>query len=319
VLSYTKNDEKWRLAPAAPRGAFPAASPRFALQRAARQNALIRATPRLAKVIDAACAAASLEPHAASSSVAMALDGKGLPMFGSVRDAVRATKPKRRVVLLAAATADVVSVLNLVASARMHGPYKAVVAAADDRAAAALRGVVGLEVIADAALNEDAHWARLAALSLVTTLGYDVLSLDAATVFVENPERVWSALYATSAEAAFRYDGGAAGPLPIDAGVMLLRGGERSAAVADLLLTQASLASARGSFRDVVDAVLPEARALMALSVAQIDLVGLRRGEVSVLRKDCSDTFAAAQIQGIPPHALEGLPAEGCVQEAVLK
>ena len=57
----------------------------------------------------------------------------------------------------------------------------------------------------------------------------------------------------------------------------------------------------------------------MALSVAQIDLVGLRRGEVSVLGKDCSDTFAAAQIQGIPPHALEGLPAEGCVQEAVLK
>ena len=53
--------------------------------------------------------------------------------------------------------------------------------------------------------------------------------------------------------------------------------------------------------------------------MAQIDLVGLRRGEVSVLRKDCSDTFAAAQIQGIPPHALEGLPAEGCVQEAVLK
>ena len=57
VLSYTKENDKWRLAPAAPRGAFPAASPRFALQRAARHNALIRATPRLAKVIDAACAA----------------------------------------------------------------------------------------------------------------------------------------------------------------------------------------------------------------------------------------------------------------------
>jgi len=153
VLSYTKENDKWRLAPTAPRGAFPAASPRFALQRAARQNALIRATPRLAKLIDAACASSSLEPHAASTSVAMALDGKGLPMFGSVRDAVRATKPRRRVVLLAAATADVVNVLNLVASARMHGPYKAVVACADDRAAAALRGVVGLEVIADAALN----------------------------------------------------------------------------------------------------------------------------------------------------------------------
>ena len=143
--------------------------------------------------------------------------------------------------------------------------------------------------------------------------------LDAQTTFATDPEKVWSALYATSAEAAFLYDGGAAGPLPIDAGVMLLRGGERSAAVADLLLTQASLASARGSFKDVVDAVLPEARALMALSVAQIDLVGLRRGDVSVLGKDCADTFAAAQIQGIPPHALEGLPAEGCVQEAVLK
>ena len=46
---------------------------------------------------------------------------------------------------------------------------------ADDRAAAALRGVVGLGVITDAALNGDAHWARIAALSLVTTLGYDVL------------------------------------------------------------------------------------------------------------------------------------------------
>ena len=32
VLSYTKEDDKWRLAPTAPRGAFPAASPRFALQ-----------------------------------------------------------------------------------------------------------------------------------------------------------------------------------------------------------------------------------------------------------------------------------------------
>ena len=50
--------------------------------------------------------------------------------------------------------------------------------------------------------------------------------LDAQTTFATDPEKVWSALYATSAEAAFLYDGGAAGPLPIDAGVMLLRGGE---------------------------------------------------------------------------------------------
>ena len=60
---------------------------------------------------------------------------------------------------------------------------------------------------------------------------------------------------------------------------------------------------------------MPEARALMALSVGQSALPGLLTK--SVLTVECAGTFAAAELQDMPAHAIEGLPVEGCVQQAV--
>ena len=82
-----------------------------------------------------------------------------------------------------------------------------------------------------------------------TAKNRDRMSLDAQTTFADfdvlslatNPEKVWSALYDTSAEAAFRYDGAAAGPLPrrMEACFIILRawqGNARFYAVERLVL-----------------------------------------------------------------------------------